>query len=128
MQVAACERQNRGRGGRRIANYGSSFEARKATVMCNEAINETYTCVCACDPQCGWKCANEFWNFTERIEELREGRFTGQCCQRAKSCPWIQLPTYFSPGGYSATELLHPGVKNFFASTAILLMGTLLAT
>ena len=87
MQVAACERSNRARGGRRVANYGSTFEARKTSVMCKAQIDDAYLCECSCDPQCGWKCANEFWNFTERIETLREGRFAGRYCERAKLLP-----------------------------------------
>ena len=84
MQVRAHNRENRARGGRRLYNYGATFEQKKATLMSAEGIHDAYLAVCACDPQCGWKCANDLWNFTERIENLRAPRFKGQSLKRPR--------------------------------------------
>lgn len=82
MQVAAASRENRKRGGRRVANFGTTFAARRSTLMDEDHIKSAYLSTCTCDPQCGWKCANEYWDFSQRIEALREPRFTGNINSR----------------------------------------------
>ena len=84
MQVRAHNRENRARGGRRHYTYGATFELKKTTLLSAEGINGAFLATCACDPQCGWKCANELWNFTERIEDLRAPRFKGQSSKRPR--------------------------------------------
>ena len=71
-------------GGRRRANYGRTFRARKEALTNRKLISDTIFLPCACEPNCAWKCANDLPDFRDRVADLRDLRFAGVVLVQAK--------------------------------------------
>ena len=81
---AVQTRQRRSKhGGVRLATHGVTFFERKQNLLSTQAIKDIRMTDCACPESYMWRCVNELPDFTERITDLRQGRFQGKLAR----CP-----------------------------------------
>ena len=116
MQLASHNRNRHG--GRRIANFGRTFELRKELLMDRDNCRDTAFQVCTCEPHCAFECAQQLPDYTDRVESLRSPRFEGKSLARAKVRPFIVLARLKKNFRPLLFELVHPGVKIFWSSMA----------